>query len=100
MKVSLVVVRRRSDGLYYNGARANMGLRSGNWVHSMQDVLPYTNESGARKAMTGYVAQPQCDCPNQNPRKKHCRHARQRREEMRRRFDERYEIIYVQLQAV
>lgn len=41
----MVLVKRREDGLYYNGARANAGFRRGAWLDDIQQCLPYTNEA-------------------------------------------------------
>jgi len=47
----MVIVRRRSDGKYYNGARSNAGYQSGMWVDDPNECLPYKNKRGAFGAL-------------------------------------------------
>jgi hypothetical protein len=81
----MVIVRRRSDGLYFNGTRSNGGYNKAGWTSNLQQVLPYTNERGVKAKFyhTPYGAQYQSD--------------KARREDARRRFDTQYEMIPVRL---
>ena len=47
---NLVVVRRKSDGLYFTGARSNHARSRKGWVADLQQCLPYTNSRGVRGA--------------------------------------------------
>ena len=51
----MIIVRRKVDGLYFNGARSNARPRRGpeNWVSDIQLCLPYKNKRGAQKALGG-----------------------------------------------
>ena len=97
----MVIVRRREDGLYYNGARSNAGYGAGKWTSDIQACLPYTNSRGAKTALGVYVPYVNCACPRgkgRRPWSKNCQHEKERVAEMRRLFDGRYEIISVRLE--
>lgn len=45
----MIIVRRRTDGKYYNGVRSNGS--GGGWVDSPNECLPYKSKRGAFGAL-------------------------------------------------
>ena len=92
----MVIVRRRSDGKYYNGARSNSGFSHGEWVDDINECLPYVNERGARSAHTPWRGYCKCKGPMQC----NCTEVKRLRAEAKAKFDDRYEIVNVRLEVV
>jgi hypothetical protein len=103
----MVVVRRRSDGLYYNHIWPDEKWRKrgeNQWLQ-LDEVMPLKNERAARQILTPYIYDEfRCECPYPKGRyyrgQKDCEHNRARIAEQKRRFDEAYEIVPVRLEII
>lgn len=100
----MVLVRCKTDGLYFTnrGGRRSWSRRGNhdNWVSDIQLCKPFVNEGGARNAMHSHVPYVNCACPRGRSRAgwiKTCEHEKARQAEIRRRFDEQYDIVPVKL---
>lgn len=97
----MIIVRRRSDGLYWNGARSN-SHRNGEWIANINEVLPFTNKMGAKGAIgirEDWSEQPKCGCPRGHW-KPYCEHIKAHKKRIKALWDERYEILNVRLEIV
>lgn len=92
----MVLVRRRSDGLFFTNKAHRYGHKVG-WTVDVNECKPFVNERGARWSFYHYQDIKMCDCKNggRPSWQGSCTKSCARVQAVRRAFDVKYEIVPV-----
>lgn len=102
----MLVVQRKSDGLYYRGLRSNSGYGREQWTADINDVLPFRNMSAVKNVLRPtrqFKGEEEC-CKavkwNYNGYKNLCKHFKAQRATEEAQFWLRYRVFAANIQRM